>query len=89
VADGGSNKKPKETTASTGYGNVAAAEGKPSARAEEAGKQTQTSGGEAPTQTTAATLDIVTVVEAVKELQELANRVGGRENLQRLMDLLP
>jgi hypothetical protein len=37
----------------------------------------------------AAPLDVGAMVEAVKDLQELAGRVGGKENLRRLLELLP
>jgi hypothetical protein len=34
-------------------------------------------------------VDVAAVVEAVKDLQALGSRVGGKENLRRLLDLLP
>jgi hypothetical protein len=37
----------------------------------------------------AAAVDVAAVVEAVKDLQALGSRVGGKENLRRLLDLLP
>jgi hypothetical protein len=38
--------------------------------------------------TPASTLDVAGMVEAVKDLQALADRVGGKENLRRLWELL-
>jgi hypothetical protein len=34
-------------------------------------------------------VDVSAFVDAVKDLQELGKKVGGKENLRRLLDLLP
>jgi hypothetical protein len=34
-------------------------------------------------------VDVSAFVDTVKTLQELGDKVGGKENLRRLLDLLP
>jgi hypothetical protein len=39
--------------------------------------------------TASAAVDVSAFVDTVKTLQELGDKVGGKENLRRLLDLLP